>query len=191
GVNIAGTTTGVDDGGVVTITIVDSSNHVVYSGTATVTNGSWLVNISSTDAKGLADGSYIVTADVSNAAGNPAPQASQLITVDQDVNEHPSVLVNVGSTTPIGAAGAGQVAFTISGLEADDSGTLTFSDQAGHTVLVTIVNGQAVDSQGQPISTVNLSSLKIGRASWMLRGHGAGGGAFIGKRREVEHEQDG
>ena len=36
--------------------------------------------------------------------------------LDQDLGEHPSVLVNDGSTTPIGAAGAGQVAFTISGL---------------------------------------------------------------------------
>src|SRR5262249_47066581 len=161
GVGITGTTSGVEDGGVVTITIINDSNQVVFSSTTTVTNGTWLTNLSSTDAKALADGSYIVTADVSNAAGNHA-LASQLITVDQDVNEHPSVLVNVGSTTPIGAAGAGQVALTISGLEPDDSGTLTFSDQAGHAVVVTIVNGQAVDSQGHPISTVNLSSLSDG-----------------------------
>src|SRR5262249_47849317 len=161
GVGITGTTSGVEDGGVVTITIIDGSNQVVFITTTTVTNGTWLINLSSTDAKALADGSYTVTADVSNAAGNHA-LASQLITVDQDVNEHPSVLVNVGSTTPIGATGAGQVTFTISGLEPDDSGTLTFSDQAGHAVVVTIVNGQAVDTQSHPISTANLSSLSDG-----------------------------
>src|SRR6516225_5968447 len=82
---------------------------------------------------------------VTRRATNSAPAATQC-----------------GSTTPIGAAGAGQVAFTISGLETDDSGTLTFSDQAGHAVVVTIVNGQAIDSQGHPISTVNLSSLGDG-----------------------------
>src|SRR5260221_3684587 len=68
----------------------------------------------------------------------------------------------------IGAAGAGQVAFTISGLASDDSGTLTFSDQAGHAVVVAIVNGQAVDSQGHPISAVNLSSLSDGTIASLL-----------------------
>src|SRR5262249_57490405 len=97
--------------------------------------------------------------------------AAQLIRVEQDVNEHPSVLVNVGSTTPIGATGAGQVTFTISGLEPDDSGTLTFSDQAGHAVVVTIVNGQAVDSQGHPISTVNLSRRDDGTITSSLAVH--------------------
>src|SRR5262249_42167826 len=139
--------------------------------------------------KALADGSYTVTADVSNAAGIAAPQASQPITVDQDVDEHPSVLVNVGSKTPIGAAGAGQVAFTISGLEADDSGTLTFSDQAGHVVVVTIANGQAVDSQGHPISTVNLSSLSDGTITSSLAVSDTAGNQFSASGNAVPLEQ--
>lgn len=44
GVEITGTASGVEDGRVVAATIVDSSNHVVYSGTATVTNGTWSLN---------------------------------------------------------------------------------------------------------------------------------------------------
>src|SRR6516164_1053260 len=188
GVNITGTTSHVEDGQIVTITIVDVSNHVVYSAAAMVTNDTWSINISSAAAKLLADGSYTLTADVSNLAGLQA-QALQAITVDQDVNEHPSVLVNVGSTTPIGVAGAGQVTFTISGLETDDSGTLTFSDQAGHTVVVTIVNGQAVDSQGHPISTVNLSSLGDGTITSSLAVSDTAGNQFSASGNAVPLEQ--
>src|SRR6516225_3753901 len=189
GVNITGTTSHVEDGQIVTITVVDGSNHVVYSNAAAVTNGTWVINISSAAAKLLADGSYTLTADVSNLAGLQA-QALQAITVDQDVNEHPSVLVNVGSMTPIGAVGAGQVAFTISGLETDDSGTLTFSDQAGHAVVVTIVNGQAVDSQGHPISTVNLSSLSDGTITSSLAVSDTAGNQFSasGNAVPLEHK---
>src|SRR5262249_55175888 len=178
GVDITGTTSGVEDGRVATITIVDSSNLVVFTSPATVANGTWLINVGSAVAKALADGSYTVTADVSSAAGIAASPASQPITVDQDVDEHPSVLVNVGSKTPIGAAGAGQVAFTISGLETDDSGTLTFSDQGGHVVVVTIVNGQPVDSQGHPISTINLSSLSDGTITSLLAVSDTAGNQF-------------
>src|SRR6516165_8444727 len=189
GVNITGATSHVEDGQIVTVTIVNGSNHVVYSTAATVTNGTWVINVSPTDAKLLADGSYTLNADVSNLAGIHA-QASQAIAVDQDVNEHPSVLVNVGSTTPIGAAGAGQVAFTISGLEPDDSGTLTFSDQAGHAVVVTIVNGQAVDSQGHPISTVNLSSLGDGTIASSLAVSDTAGNQFSASGNAVPLDQD-
>ena len=49
------------------------------------------------------------------------------------------------------------MALAISGLAADDDGTLTFSDGT-HSVTVTIANGQVVDSQGNPISTVNLAA---------------------------------
>src|SRR5262249_52884751 len=188
GVDITGTTSGVEDGRVATITIVDDFNHVAFTSTATVTNGTWVINPSSTDAKLLADGTYTVKADVTNAAGIEA-NASQPITVDQDVDEHPSVLVNVGSKTPIGAAGAGQVAFTISGLEADDSGTLFFSDQAGHPVVVTIVNGQAVDSQGHPISTVNLSSLSDGTITSLLAVSDTAGNQFSASGNAVPLEQ--
>src|SRR5207245_2365992 len=72
GIELTGTTSGVEDGRIVTITVVDSANRVVYSSTATVTNGTWSISVSSTDAKALADGSYTVTADVSNVAGNQA-----------------------------------------------------------------------------------------------------------------------
>jgi hypothetical protein len=49
------------------------------------------------------------------------------------------------------------VALAVSGLAADDNGTLTFSD-GSHSVTVTITNGQVVDSQGHPLSTLNLAA---------------------------------
>src|SRR5262249_51500334 len=90
----------------------------------------------------------------------------------------------------IGTAGAGQVTFTISGLASDDSGTLTFSDQAGHTVGVTIVNGQAVDSQGHPISTVNLSSLSDGTITSSLAVSDPAGNQFSASGNAVPLDQD-
>ncbi len=79
---ITGTTAGVEEGRTVTVAIVNSSHQVVYNGTATITNGTWSVDISSTDAKELPDGSYTVTADVLNAAGDPAPQATKAVLID-------------------------------------------------------------------------------------------------------------
>ena len=82
GVEITGTTSGVEDGRIVTITLADSSNHVVFIGTATVTSGTWSINLSPAEAKALADGIYTLTADTTNAAGDPA-EASRAIRVDE------------------------------------------------------------------------------------------------------------
>src|SRR5262249_24564418 len=83
GFAITGTTSDAENGRPVTINIVDSSGRVVESFATTVTNNAWSVNVSSADAKLLHDGSYTVTADVSDAAGNPAPTAAQAIAVDE------------------------------------------------------------------------------------------------------------
>ena len=82
GFPIIGITSGIEDGRTVTITIVNSSNQVVYSGTTTVTNGTWLVEISSAVAKLIPDGNYTVRADASDTAGHPALQASKAVLID-------------------------------------------------------------------------------------------------------------
>jgi hypothetical protein len=112
------------------------------------------------------------------------------VPLDQKLGEHPSLLVNGGSPTPIGAAGAGQVAFTISGLASDDSGTLTFSDHAGHTVVVAVADGQAVDSQSHPISTANLSSLSDGTITSSLAVSDPSGNHFSASGNAVPLDQD-
>jgi hypothetical protein len=82
------------------------------------------------------------------------------------------------------------VTFTISGLESDDSGTLTFSDQAGHAMVVAIANGQAVDSQGHPLSTVNLSSLSDGTITSLLAISDPVGNQFSASGNTVPLDQD-
>ncbi|KWV58045.1 hypothetical protein AS156_35010 [Bradyrhizobium macuxiense] len=80
---IAGTVSDAENGQPVTVRIVDSSGEVVDIFVVTLANNAWSVNVTSAEAKALHDGNYTVTADVSDTAGNPAPEAAQAITVDE------------------------------------------------------------------------------------------------------------
>ena len=107
-------------------------------------NGAWTVDVTPAQAQALADGTYTVTANLTNAAVDPSPEASQTVTVDEDPGEQAglSVTVDSGSTTPIGWRRCGGDV-GVGGLASDDSGTLTFSD--GHaSVVVTITDGAVV-----------------------------------------------
>src|SRR5262245_45114069 len=70
GAEIPGATHGVSDGQTVTLTVLDSSRQVKDTYTTMVANNLWSVHVSSPDARLLADGSYTVTASVSDAPGN-------------------------------------------------------------------------------------------------------------------------
>jgi hypothetical protein len=96
---------------------------------------------------------------VSNAAGNTFTASGNTVTLDQDATEVAHVTVN-GGTTLIQTSNASAVAFGISGLASDDSGTLTFSDGLGDTVTVTITNGVVVAGANNTATTVNLSTFK-------------------------------
>ena len=47
-----------------------------------MTSGAWSVNVTAAQAQGLADGSYSIKANVSDAAGNAAATATQAIAVE-------------------------------------------------------------------------------------------------------------
>src|SRR5205814_971458 len=83
GVTLSGTATAGSaavNGQTATITIVDSTTNAIKDTyTTTVTNGTWSVNVTATQAQALADGSYSIKASVSDAAGNAATTASQTI----------------------------------------------------------------------------------------------------------------
>lgn len=134
GVEITGTTSGVEDGQVVTITIVDSSNHLVYSGTAAVTNSAWLINLSPLDAEALADGFYTLTADVSNAAGLSA-DTSQTIRVDETP---PTIAIDAIVSNDVVNVKAANAGFAIAGATSDaENGqpvTVKIVDSSGHVV---------------------------------------------------------
>ncbi len=136
GVEIRGTTSGVEDGQIVTITIVDGSNNVVFSSKAIVTNSAWLINIGSANAKALADGLYTLTADVSNASGDPA-NASRVILVDETP---PAIAVHTTISHNIVNINAASAGFAIVGT--------TFDAENGQPVTVKIVDstGHVVDS---------------------------------------------
>ena len=132
GVAISGTATAGSGGAAVngqtaTITIVDSTNAVKDTYTATVTGGAWSINVTAAQAQALADGSYSIKANVSDTAGNAATTASQAITVDTVA---PTVLISTSGTT------TNQATQTI-------SGTVTTTEAAaGATVaLYDTVNG--------------------------------------------------
>jgi hypothetical protein len=138
---ITGTTAGVEEGRTVTVAIVNSAHQIVYNGTATVTNGTWSVDISSTDAKGLPDGSYTVTADVLNAEGNPAPQATKAVLIDT-VAAAPSAPV-LTAASDSGSSSTDTITNvttpTVNGSGAEAGATVTLYDTNGTTVLGTAV----------------------------------------------------
>src|SRR5207245_703074 len=82
------------------------------------------------------------------------------------------------------------VAFSLSGLESDDNGTLTFTDHNGNTAVVTIKNGAAVDGNGNPISSVDLSKLADGSISATLDVKDAAGNEFKATSNTVTLDQD-
>src|ERR1019366_550139 len=93
-------------------------------------------NVTPVQAQALADGSYTVKADVSNAAGNPAVEATQTITVAETAPVITIAPIAGDNTVNAVEAATG---FAISGSE-------TGAD--GQTVTVHIVNGSntVVDS---------------------------------------------
>ena len=80
-VQIAGTALGAEDGQIVVVKIVNAQNQAVDAITTEVSAGAWSVSL--TSAQALADGIYTVTADVTDRAGNSAPEATHTLTVDE------------------------------------------------------------------------------------------------------------
>jgi hypothetical protein len=100
GFAISGTTTGAENGQIVTVNIVNSTNTIVDTYTVADNNNSWSVSVTSAQAGALADGSYTVTANVSDKAGGPAPTATHALTVDEDnLPEVPALTIGNTSLT--------------------------------------------------------------------------------------------
>ncbi|SHK84814.1 FecR family protein [Bradyrhizobium lablabi] len=134
GVEITGATSGVEDGQIVKVSIIDGSNHVAYSGTATVNGGSWSIALSPAEAKALADGIYTLTAEVSNATGHSA-DASQPIRVDETP---PTIAIDPVARNNVVNADTASAGFVIVGTTSDaENGqpvTVRIVDGSGHVV---------------------------------------------------------
>jgi Bacterial Ig-like domain len=118
GFAISGTTSDAENGRTVTVDIVNGAHAVVDNYTAMDQSNAWSVNVSSTQALALADGSYTVTANVSDQAGNPAPQASKTLTVDEEQSPEPPILTIANSSLSVSANG-GSVALGITATPVD------------------------------------------------------------------------
>ena len=106
GFAITGSETGAD-GRPVSVAIVDGNGHVVASYTTTADEGSWAVGVTSQQATALADGSYTVTANVSDQFGNLSAPATRAFTVNDPPVILPGPTTASGSiVVPAGAAGS-------------------------------------------------------------------------------------
>ena len=141
---------GTADPGTTVLIFDNGGNTLVGSGTTT-SSGTFDIVTSA-----LADGSYSLTATATDSAGvTGAASAPFNVTVDADAGEQNALGVTVNGGNPIAGAIAAAVPFTVTGIESDDNGTVTFSDGVNTPVVVTITNGQVV-------STANLTGLNDG-----------------------------
>ncbi|WP_210253116.1 Ig-like domain-containing protein, partial [Beijerinckia sp. L45] len=128
GVAISGTSTGAD-GQTATIRIVDSTNAVKDTYTVTIAaGGNWTATVTAVQAQALADGSYMVKADVSDVAGNPAVEATRALSVDET-----SPTIAIGTI-----AGDNVVNASEAGAGVAINGTSSGAD--GQTATITIVD---------------------------------------------------
>ena len=98
-----------------------------------MTNGTWSVNVTAAQAQALADGSYSIKANVSDAAGNAAPTATQAIALETIA---PTVAISTAGTTTnqatqtisgtvVAAAGEAAVGSTVTLFDSVNGGTAT------------------------------------------------------------------
>src|SRR5208283_3460143 len=147
GFAIGGSTSGVEDGQTVTVHILSGATSV-DTFTTTVTSNAWSLTVPSSDH--LADGSYTVTADVSNKAGNPASEATQSLSVAETA---PSISIGaINSGNPVNATEASN-GFAIGGS--------TSGVEDGQTVTVHILSGATSVDTFTTTVTSNAWSLTV------------------------------
>ena len=152
---VSGTATGAEDGQTVTVAL----NGKTYS--ATVSNNAWSLSIPSADLLALTDGgTFTITANLSDVAGNAATQATRSLSVDRTA---PTVsIAAVAGDDVLNAAESG-VAQTVSGV--------TSGVEDGQTVTVTL-NGKTYSAT----VTNNAWSLTVSSADLLAL---TDGGSFI------------
>ena len=157
---ISGTTTGVENGRTVTVTLSDGV-HAAVTTTATVNNNAWTA--SGANITGLNNGSITVKADVSDAVGNQATQASKTITLD---NVAPTVAVaaTIAGDNIVNAAEDNTVVIsgTTSGVENGRTVTVTLSDGVHAAVTTTAtVNNNTWTATSADIHNLNDGNITV------------------------------
>ena len=151
GFAIGGTTVGAENGRSVTVAILNSAQAVVDSYTTTDQNNAWSVNVTSAQATALADGSYTVTANVSDLAGNPAPQASKALTVDEEKTPEPPILTIANTALNVTAGGSVALGITATPVDSDDRVSVKISGLPSYET-ITAPAGDTVSRQFNPLT---------------------------------------
>ena len=159
---IIGTTTDVEDGQTVTITVKDSADPSVSAEiTTTVTNNSFSADINLST---LADGDITVTADVSDAAGNEADQAKVEARLDTKAPIIGALVVADGGDGVINSAEANdvQISGTTSGAEDGQTVNLTITNNDDDSITTTTTAIVSSNSFSTVDSNLDLSGLADG-----------------------------
>lgn len=151
-ITVSGTSLGAEDGQVVTVAIDTADGATVLKQAhATVTNGAWSLRLPAGYATQLPDGTYRVTADVSDKAGNAATQSSHTLVIDTTADTSPSATLSVNDTADgvVNAVEAKTVSFTVAGLDTDAKAVATFTDGTNTAMANVAADGTAtVDLTG-------------------------------------------
>ena len=154
GFTISGTSTGAENGQVVTVNILNSANSVVDSYTTTDRNNAWSVSVTSAQATALADGSYTVTANVADKAGNPSPQANHALTVDEEKVAEPPALAIANTSLTVLAGGSVSLGITATPVDSDDRVSVKINGVPSYE-RITAPSGDNVSRQLQSNGTYN------------------------------------
>ena len=153
GFAIRGTTSGAENGQTVTVNILNSANMIVDSYTTKENNNAWSVSVTSAQATALVDGSYTVTANVSDRAGNPAPTATHALTVDEDkLPEVPALTITNTSSLTVLAGGSVPLGITATPVDSDDKLSVKITGLPSYEV-ITAPAGDSVTHQRQSNGT--------------------------------------
>ena len=91
-ITVSGLATGAEDGQTVALALKTANGSTtLVTMTTTVSGGAWHIDLPPGATPAFPDGQYLVTADVSDAAGNPATEATRTITVDTHAPSVPTV----------------------------------------------------------------------------------------------------
>ncbi|MDD9728984.1 hypothetical protein PVW46_03580, partial [Mameliella sp. AT18] len=158
---ISGTSSDLPDGADVAIAVADAASGSV-TGTASVTGGTWSLTL---DLTGLADGALSVTADSTDPAGNPAPQATASASKDTVA---PSGYTATLDDDPVNVANETATGFTFAGAEVGATYAFTItSDGGGAPVTGTGTIATATDQvTGLDLRKINM----VGRTQVVFRG---------------------
>ncbi|WP_303680773.1 Ig-like domain-containing protein, partial [Pelodictyon luteolum] len=155
---VSGSTSGVEDGRTVNVTLSDGTNSVTT--TATVSSNGWTA--AAADISALTNGDITVTANVSDAAGNPAAQASKTVVLD---NVAPTIFIatTLEGDNKVNAAEDGDVVVsgTTSGVEDGRTVNVTLSDGTNSVTTTATVSSNGWSATAADISTLTNGDITV------------------------------